>query len=135
MTSQRGEQPDTAPRPGIVLPTQRQPFPRYHVHQFVSIRPLAFPNHQLYNLLPFDTRPRNGGTVQPTPRGDMIRRSEEVQRAIKLTKKTQKIHEGKTKQKIYEGERKGKKKKNKQQQKQTTINNKANDKASSIPQN
>ena len=60
---------------------------KYHVHQFVSIRPLAFPNHQLYNLLPFDTRPRNGGAVQPTPRGDMIRRSEEVPRAIKLTKK------------------------------------------------
>ena len=65
-----GEQPDTAPRPGIVLPTHRQPFPRYHVHQFVSIRPLAFPNHQLYNFLPFDTCPRNGGPVQPTPQGE-----------------------------------------------------------------
>ena len=59
---------------------------KYHVHQFVSIRPLAFPNHQLYNLLPFDTRPRNEGAMQPSPRGNMIRRSEEMPRAIKLTK-------------------------------------------------
>ena len=70
MTSQRGEQPDTAPRPGIVLPTHRQPLPRYHIHQFVVISPLAFPNHHLYNLLPLDTRPRNGGPVQPIPQGE-----------------------------------------------------------------
>ena len=83
-----GEQPDTAPCPGIVLPTPSSTVSsKYHIHQILSIRPLAFPNHQLYNLLPFDTRPRNGGAVQPTLRGDMTRRSEEVPRAIKLTKK------------------------------------------------
>ena len=51
-------------------PTPRQPFPRYYIHQFVSISPLAFPNHHLYNLLPFDTRTRNEGAVQPTPQGE-----------------------------------------------------------------
>ena len=37
------EQPDTAPRPGIVLPTHRQPFPRYHVHQFYVNQATRFP--------------------------------------------------------------------------------------------
>ena len=71
MTSQRGGA--TGHRPAS---RQRPPNPsstvssKYHIHQFVSIRPLAFPNNQLYNLLPFDTCPRNGDPVQPTPQGE-----------------------------------------------------------------
>ena len=66
MTSQRGSN-RTPPQPSIVLSTYRQPF--LEGTQISLIRPLAFPNHQLHNLLHFDTRLRNGGAVQPTPRG------------------------------------------------------------------
>ena len=37
------EQLDTAPRPGIVFPTHRQPFPRYHVHQLHVNQATHFP--------------------------------------------------------------------------------------------
>ena len=61
------EQPDTAPRPGIVFPTHRQPFPRYHFINSISTRPLTFQNHRLYNLLPLDISPQNGALVHPPP--------------------------------------------------------------------
>ena len=61
----------------------------------MSIRPLAFPNHYLYNLLPLDTSPR------APPQGNTIRRSEEVPRAVKLTKnkprKSMKVKKNKNK--------------------------------------
>ena len=58
-----------SPPPGIVLPTPSSTVSsKYHIHQILLIRPLALPNHQLHNLLTFDTRPRNEGVVQPTPR-------------------------------------------------------------------
>ena len=66
----------------------------------MSIRPLAFPNHYLYNLLPLDTSPRNGAPVHP-PQRNTIRRSEEVPRAVQLTKnkprKSMKVKKNKNK--------------------------------------
>ena len=96
-----GEQPDTTPGPGIVLPTSSSAVSsKYHIHQILLISPLAFPNPQLHNLLPFDTRPRNEA-LGSTPRGNMTRRSEEAPRAIKLAppRKSMKVKEKKNNKK------------------------------------
>ena len=111
MTTQSREQPDTAPRPGIVLPTPSSTiFSKYYIHQNLLIWPLAFQNHQLHNLLPLIPDPKT--EAQLTPWGDMTRPREEEPTAIKLTtpsRKSMKVKNTKTK---------------KQQQ-----TNKANDKA------
>ena len=89
MTNQMGGgQPDTAPRPGIVLPTPSSTVSlKYHIHQNSLIRPLAFPNHQLHNLLPLDTWSRNGAAVQPTPRGTWPDEEKKCQEQLNLQKK------------------------------------------------
>ena len=45
----------------------------------MSTRPLALPNHHLYNLLPLDTSPRNGAPAHPPgeTRSDEVKKCQE----------------------------------------------------------
>ena len=93
----RGEQSDTAPHPGIILPTHRQPFLQSII--FINSCQSGHLLSQIITCITYYLSSKRR-CCATNPQGDMTRRSEEVPRSIKLTnkKKQQKIHEGKKKQ-------------------------------------
>ena len=116
----RREQPDTALRPGIVLPTYRQPF--LLGTMFINSCQSGHSISQIINCITYyPSIPvlEKEALYNQLPGGHDLTKWKKVPRAIKLTKKTQKIHESKPKKKIHEGEWKGKK----EQQTTTKTNN------------
>ena len=83
----RGGATEHRPAPWHRLPTLSSTVSsKYHIHQNSLIRIFAFQNH--HNLLPFDTRPRNGGAVQPIPRvGTWTDEAKKRQEQLNLQKK------------------------------------------------